>query len=91
MADEMTWAASPWGEGAPISMELDRWRVIHFLPALEERYLAYALSTIMHRALPDVRDGLKPVHRRIIHGMSEMGSLQLLVQEMRPYRRRRHR
>lgn len=31
--------------------------------ALEERYLAYALSTIMHRALPDVRDGLKPVHR----------------------------
>jgi topoisomerase IV subunit A len=37
--------------------------------ALEERYLAYALSTIMHRALPDVRDGLKPVHRRILHGM----------------------
>ncbi|MCO5083912.1 MAG: DNA topoisomerase IV subunit A [Rhizobiaceae bacterium] len=37
--------------------------------ALEERYLAYALSTIMHRALPDVRDGLKPVHRRIMHGM----------------------
>lgn len=37
------------------------------------RYLAYALSTIMHRALPDVRDGLKPVHRRIIHAMSEMG------------------
>src|SRR5690606_17932804 len=37
--------------------------------ALEERYLAYALSTIMHRALPDVRDGLKPVHRRIMHTM----------------------
>jgi topoisomerase-4 subunit A len=37
--------------------------------ALEERYLAYALSTIMHRALPDARDGLKPVHRRIIHAM----------------------
>ncbi|TKT81407.1 DNA topoisomerase IV subunit A [Aquamicrobium sp. LC103] len=37
--------------------------------ALEERYLAYALSTIMHRALPDVRDGLKPVHRRIMHAM----------------------
>ncbi len=50
----------------------------HILPvdlkaALEERYLAYALSTIMHRALPDVRDGLKPVHRRIVHAMSEMG------------------
>ncbi|APH72838.1 DNA topoisomerase IV subunit A [Aquibium oceanicum] len=37
--------------------------------ALEERYLAYALSTIMHRALPDVRDGMKPVHRRIVHAM----------------------
>ena len=37
--------------------------------ALEERYLAYALTTIMHRALPDVRDGLKPVHRRIMHAM----------------------
>src|SRR5256884_8856636 len=37
--------------------------------ALEERYLAYALSTIMHRALPDARDGLKAVHRRILYGM----------------------
>lgn len=37
--------------------------------ALEERYLAYALSTIMHRALPDARDGLKPVHRRLLHAM----------------------
>ena len=37
--------------------------------ALEQRYLAYALSTIMNRALPDARDGLKPVHRRILYGM----------------------
>ena len=37
--------------------------------ALEERYLAYALSTIMHRALPDARDGLKPVHRRLMYAM----------------------
>ena len=37
--------------------------------ALEERYLAYALSTIMSRALPDARDGMKPVHRRILHAM----------------------
>ena len=37
--------------------------------ALEERYLAYALSTIMHRALPDARDGLKPVQRRILYTM----------------------
>src|SRR3990170_5181352 len=40
--------------------------------ALEQRYLAYALSTIMNRALPDVRDGLKPVHRRILFGMRGM-------------------
>ncbi|MEL6337176.1 MAG: DNA topoisomerase IV subunit A [Pseudomonadota bacterium] len=37
--------------------------------ALSERYLTYALSTIMHRALPDARDGLKPVHRRILFAM----------------------
>src|SRR5918997_1386605 len=43
---------------------------IQLKEALEERYLAYALSTIMHRALPDARDGLKPVHRRILHGMN---------------------
>lgn len=45
---------------------------INLRSALEERYLAYALSTIMHRALPDVRDGLKPVHRRILHAMREL-------------------
>src|SRR5262249_28598529 len=37
--------------------------------ALEARYPAYAISTIMNRALPDGRDGLKPVHRRILYGM----------------------
>lgn len=40
--------------------------------ALSRRYLAYALSTIMHRALPDVRDGMKPVHRRIMYAMSNL-------------------
>jgi topoisomerase IV subunit A len=44
-------------------------REVMLRDALEERYLAYALSTIMHRALPDARDGLKPVHRRILYGM----------------------
>ncbi len=42
---------------------------VNLREALEERYLAYALSTIMGRALPDARDGLKPVHRRILYGM----------------------
>src|SRR5256885_9695484 len=48
---------------------------VHEVPlrdALEERYLAYALSTIMQRPLPDARDGLKPVHRRILSGMNAL-------------------
>jgi topoisomerase-4 subunit A len=45
---------------------------INLRDALEERYLAYALSTIMHRALPDVRDGLKPVHRRLLYVMRQL-------------------
>ena len=40
--------------------------------ALSRRYLAYALSTITSRALPDVRDGLKPVHRRVLYAMSRL-------------------
>ena len=40
--------------------------------ALGERYLSYALSTIMSRSLPDVRDGLKPVHRRLLFAMSQL-------------------
>jgi topoisomerase IV subunit A len=48
-------------------------RDIGFAEALGERYLSYALSTIMARSLPDVRDGLKPVHRRILHAMRQLG------------------
>ncbi|MCW3476160.1 DNA topoisomerase IV subunit A [Limobrevibacterium gyesilva] len=44
----------------------------HLVDALSERYLAYALSTIMSRSLPDVRDGLKPVHRRLIYAMHQL-------------------
>lgn len=55
---------TPPGDGAIEPVELKT--------ALEERYLAYALSTIMHRALPDARDGLKPVHRRILHAMRQL-------------------
>ncbi len=54
---------------APILTPPNPVEPIKLKDALEERYLAYALSTIMHRALPDVRDGLKPVHRRILYGM----------------------
>ncbi len=47
-------------------------RDVPFADALGERYLSYALSTIISRSLPDVRDGLKPVHRRILYAMREL-------------------
>ena len=49
---------------------------------MRSSYLDYAMSVIVGRALPDVRDGLKPVHRRILHGMNEMG-----LASNRPYRK----
>ncbi|MDP7329626.1 MAG: DNA gyrase subunit A, partial [Candidatus Thalassarchaeaceae archaeon] len=50
----------------------------HILPRnivneMEESYLNYSMSVIVSRALPDVRDGLKPVHRRILFGMNDLG------------------
>ncbi len=50
----------------------DRVEETRLTDALSERYLAYALSTIMSRSLPDVRDGLKPVHRRLIYAMQQL-------------------
>ena len=49
---------------------------------MEKAYLDYAMSVIVGRALPDVRDGLKPVHRRIIYSMSKLG-----VIPDKPYRK----
>ena len=46
---------------------------IDIVSEMEESYISYAMSVITTRALPDVRDGLKPVHRRILYSMSEMG------------------
>ena len=51
---------------------IDQYKDIEIIDALEERYLAYALTTIMDRALPDVRDGLKPVHRRLLFAMRQL-------------------
>ena len=56
--------------GAPPAADL---RNTDLADALGERYLSYALSTIVSRSLPDVRDGLKPVHRRILYAMSQLG------------------
>jgi topoisomerase-4 subunit A len=47
-------------------------RIVNMAEALGERYLSYALSTIMSRSLPDVRDGLKPVHRRVLYAMRQL-------------------
>ena len=41
---------------------------------MEESYLYYSMSVIVSRALPDVRDGLKPVHRRVLYGASDLGA-----------------
>src|SRR5437762_4616040 len=56
----------------PLTTRSGEIRNVDFADALGERYLSYALSTIMSRSLPDVRDGLKPVHRRILHAMEQL-------------------
>ncbi len=56
----------------PIDMSGGQIEDTQLSDALSERYLAYALSTIMSRSLPDVRDGLKPVHRRLIYAMHQL-------------------
>jgi len=55
-----------------IPPERSEFEEITLRDALEERYLQYALSTIMNRALPDARDGLKPVHRRLVYAMRQL-------------------
>ncbi|MCA0042390.1 DNA topoisomerase IV subunit A [Celeribacter litoreus] len=65
MSSDLT--QDPENDGAPLGESSEPLR-----RAIGERYLQYALSTIMHRALPDARDGLKPVHRRILFAMREL-------------------
>ena len=67
MADEKTPAML-----IPVDIEVE----------MRKSYLDYAMSVIIGRALPDVRDGLKPVHRRILYGMNEIG-----LTSTRPYRK----
>jgi DNA gyrase subunit A len=54
-------------------IEYDRIKPINIEEEMKTSYIDYAMSVIIGRALPDVRDGLKPVHRRIIYAMSELG------------------
>ena len=69
MADEDTNDNEPGGED-PGSGDV---RAVSIVDEMKRSYLDYAMSVIVSRALPDVRDGLKPVHRRILYGMHEMG------------------
>jgi len=68
-AGQLPLPGSPGGDGnkniVPINIEDE----------MRRSYLDYAMSVIVGRALPDIRDGLKPVHRRILHGMNDMGLL----------------
>ena len=56
-----------------LSKDFDRIEVVDLQVEMARSYLDYAMSVIVGRALPDVRDGLKPVHRRVLYGMSELG------------------
>ena len=56
------------------TIEKKSFKPIFVQDEMSSSYLSYGMSVIVSRALPDVRDGLKPVHRRILYGMSELGS-----------------
>ena len=55
-------------------LEQDRIIKINIEEEMKSSYIDYSMSVIVSRALPDVRDGFKPVHRRILYGMMELGN-----------------
>lgn len=57
---------------------------------MKESFLDYSMSVIVQRALPDVRDGLKPVHRRILYAMNTLNMTANTAHKKRAYRRRCH-
>jgi len=56
---------------------------------MKKSFISYAMAVIINRALPDVRDGLKPVHRRIIYAMNELNNARQAVPQERASGRRR--
>ncbi len=60
-------------EEQPIQPQTDRVKEVDLAKEMKTSFLSYAMSVIVARALPDVRDGMKPVHRRIMYGMNELG------------------
>ena len=77
--DALTPEQIPGGAG---EISSERIKPLDIEDELRSSYLSYAMSVIIGRALPDIRDGLKPVHRRILYAMSEMG-----LNFNRPYRK----
>ena len=63
-------------------MNIGRVQSVDIEKEMKESFISYAMAVIINRALPDVRDGLKPVHRRILYSMSELG-----LWSDRPYRK----
>ena len=68
--DDIPPAPPPRGPEGPTESGIG---TVSIIEEMQRSYLDYAMSVIVSRALPDVRDGLKPVHRRILHAMNEMG------------------
>ena len=66
-------------------------KVVKMEEEMKKSFIAYAMAVNVSRAIPDVRDGLKPVHRRILYSMHEMGLYNdKAYKKVRPYRRRLH-
>ena len=70
------------GVDTPAEVITDRIQAVDLQLEMQRSYLDYAMSVIVGRALPDVRDGLKPVHRRVLYAMHDIG-----LQPTRPYRK----
>ena len=73
MSDVSDIPPPPGGEAPPDPPEPSDIRPVSIVDEMKRSYLDYAMSVIVSRALPDVRDGLKPVHRRILYSMYESG------------------
>ncbi len=76
MADEERNGEEPVAEGDQVSEDFDHGKIEprSIIQEMKDSYLDYSMSVIVGRALPDVRDGLKPVHQRILYGMKELGN-----------------
>ncbi|MDV3158357.1 MAG: DNA gyrase subunit A, partial [Pigeon pea little leaf phytoplasma] len=61
------------GEYNPLNSQLNRVEIVDINEEVKKSFLSYAMSVIVRRALPDIRDGMKPVQRRILYIMNDLG------------------